>query len=238
MNSTTERISVVRSQPIPHEEHRHGKAGSLTLGWTLLDPVEPDRPARVQAELLGRHHSRHSVLVQQVHLTRCVVIAEGDKLPSTPERADGVITNRRDLLVGVSAADCLPLFVVGQSGLAVLHAGWRGVLGGILPLARQRLAGAFGPGSGEPELVIGPGIGPCCFEVSPAVWTLFPLSSRVAREGKRFVDLPAAVIEQWQLAGGGPVVRFDRCTSCSSPALHSYRRDGGAGRNLAYLCYA
>lgn len=238
MNLTTQRTSSVGWVPIPHENFRHDKDVSLTLGWTLLDSTEPERPARVQAELLGGQLARRSLLVQQVHLTRCIVIAEGDTLPSTTERADGIITNRRDLLLGVSVADCLPLFVVSRCGVALLHAGWRGVLGGILPLAMQRLQSAFGPEPGELELLIGPGIGPCCFEVSPAVGTLFPLDCRTDRQGKLYVDLPAVVMDQWQHAGGGAVVRLDRCTSCSSPALHSYRRDGGAGRNLAYLCYA
>lgn len=225
--------------PCPREECGPTPVSTLRLGWTILDAHDSGREASTQARLLGRHLSRQEFFLRQVHRTGCVVLVDGAPLPVHPVEADGILTNRRDLLFGVGVADCLPLYLVSEKAVAVLHAGWRGVLAGLLPLALRGLQSNFGSELQQLELLIGPGIGPCCFEVSPAVWMLFPPDCRVERAGRLHLDLALAVTKQWHEAGGILAVRrLDRCTRCSIPRLHSFRRDGGRGRNFAYLYYS
>jgi polyphenol oxidase len=227
---------VALDEPLPREEFATAAWPHLRLGWTLFDARDPGRDTPAQARRLGAAVARNAVYLKQVHGTECLVLAEGQPIPERPAVADGILTDRRDLLVGVSAADCLPLFLVSRRATGVLHAGWRGVLGGILPVAMEVLRTRFRVEAAELDLFMGPGIGPCCFHVSPAVWTLFPPAARRGDAGPLRLDLAAAVLEQWQGCGGSTAVtRLGRCTVCSSPRLHSYRRDGSNGRNFAYL---
>lgn len=230
---------TVEEVPLPRQEWVCTSVPALRLGWSLYDPRCPNRDTPTQAQELGQHLSRRGFSLKQVHGTACVVLAESAALPEGRVEADGILTDRRDLLVGVSVADCLPLYLITHRAVAVLHAGWRGVLAGILPLAMQRLREEFKVTLESMEMVIGPGIGPCCFEVGPSVGLLFPAGCRVHRAGALYLDLARAVEVQWQAAGGRTAARrLDRCTRCSKPALHSYRRDGGTGRNFAYLYYS
>jgi len=212
--------------------------GDPQVGWTVFDPGDPERSTPAQAERLSALHKRKAVVLRQVHLTNCLVLRSEDSIPGSPV-ADGVLTDRRDLLAGVSAADCLPLFLIAPEACGVLHAGWRGVLGGILPLAVETLRHEFGVTLDRLRLYTGPGIGPCCFEVSAAVWSCFPADARIRTEAALRLDLLRVVSAQWRACGGeAPAVHLGRCTVCGVPRLHSFRRDGGSGRNFAYLYYA
>lgn len=221
---------------LPREEQKLPGAGAPTVGWTLSDSAFPDRSTMETAGALGRLHQRPVVRLKQVHLTHCVEITGIQPIPEAPV-ADGIITDRRDLLIGVNVADCLPLFLVSDRVVAVLHAGWRGVLGGILPLAVERLARTFGIAPDELRLYVGPGIGACCFEVSSSVWSLFPESARKTTEHGLRLDLLRTVNDQWRRCSAGPLEHLGRCTVCSQPQMHSYRRDRGQGRNFAYLYF-
>jgi len=87
------------------------------------------------------------------------------------------------------------------------------------------------------ELILGPCIGPCCFEVSPAVALLFPPHVRRRHRDRWHIDLPGVLLHQWLAAGGCAenFRRMDRCTVCGRPRLYSHRREPGKGRNVAFL---
>src|SRR5437763_16305628 len=104
----------------------------------------------------------------------------------------------------------------------MVHCGWRGLAGGIV----EKAVGRFDE---RPRAVIGPGIGPCCYEVGPEVLEAFEDLDGVA-EG-RMLDLKA--IARRKLEGGGVegVEDVDLCTSCREERLFCHRRhDGGRGR--------
>src|SRR5262249_58299369 len=86
---------------------------------------------------------------------------------SRGERGDGLWRDERGLPVLALAADCLPIALARANGgtpaLAVLHAGWRGLVGGIAAEGVQTLGG------GLVGAIVGPGIGPCCYEVGEDV---------------------------------------------------------------------
>jgi len=110
------------------------------------------------------------------------------------------------------SADCLPIAIArteGPRGLAVLHAGWRGLAEGVVA------SGAAALGEGAKAAVVGPAIGPCCYEVGEEVSSLF--DADLTRD--RRLDLWAAAERALRVAG---VERVD-------PELFfSHRRDGRA----------
>jgi hypothetical protein len=227
-------------EPFDRQEGRWPGREDLVFGWTLLDRNDPSRSVGESAFRLGEVLERTPVRVHQVHGDH-LFIAERGVQPSldNPAAADGILTSRRDLIIGVSVADCAPLFLCFPGGIGVLHAGWRGVLGGILPRALEYINSIWDVSPDDVEIVLGPSIASCCFEVSPAVAALFPPQLRRARGERIFVDMPGALVEQWIRYGGAPehFFRCDRCTFCTSPRMHSYRRDGKGGRNFAFLYY-
>ena len=229
---------IASESGIPREELQLSDAWAPRLGWTVFDPSEPERGTPAQAGRLAELHQRQPVYLRQVHLTSCLVLKSGDPIPSEPVEADGILTDRKDVLVGVSAADCLPLFLISRRVCGVLHAGWRGVLGGILPLAVHTLRHEFGVQPDELQLFTGPAIRSCCFEVSTAVWSCFPPESRLKTDSTWRLDMLQVIERQWKECGAGtPAVHLGRCTVCGTPKLHSFRRDRGRGRNFAFLYF-
>ena len=151
-----------------------------------------------------------------------------------------VVTPR--LAAVVATADCVPVAVVGERAGAVVHAGWKGIVAGVVPRALERLRAA-----GEATLTawIGPAIGGCCYEggddVATAVVGASDADARVesasAAPGPRpRLDLRRAVASQLAAGGVARTTVVDVCTRCHPELLWSHRRDRDrAGRNLALL---
>jgi len=213
---------------------------NLVFGWTLLERKHPQRTTAEISFRLGEALDRTPACLKQIHSADLHVIEPDTtiSLVNLP-RADGIVTRRRDLLIGVGVADCVPVFLTFPGGIAVLHAGWRGVVGGIVSRTLDYVAARWDINPDQLEVLIGPSIGPCCFEVSTAVAALFAPQHRRSHGGCLYIDLPGALMTQWLRGGGRPeqFMRADRCTVCGSPKLHSYRRDRTPGRNLAYLYF-
>lgn len=137
------------------------------------------------------------------------------------EEADGQVTGRDDVAVMVQVADCLPVAVAGPGGVAMLHAGWRGLAAGVLEEGVSALAevGARGPFAA----VIGPGARGCCYEVGDEVRDA--LGERGAR-----VDLATVAARRLAAAGVEAIEDAGVCTICHA-AYFSFRREGPvAGR--------
>jgi len=226
-----------QTHPLERQETTWPEKSDLALGWTLLDRLHPSRSIAESSRMLGELHHRSPCYLKQVHRTDLVILKMDDPKLAWPHVADGMLTERKDVLLGVNVADCMPLFIRAGNVFGVLHAGWRGVVGGILPVALKSLSENFGLTAQDAELLIGPGIGPCCFEVSASVCGLFEAQHRLVRRTQLYVDLASAVQSQWVRFGGRPeaIHVLSRCTVCSQPALHSYRRDHSVGRNYAYI---
>jgi YfiH family protein len=141
------------------------------------------------------------------------------------ERGDGLWTDEPGLPVLALAADCLPIALARANGsgpaLAVLHAGWRGLLEGIVPAGIAALGGRAVAAS------IGPGIGPCCYEVGDEVADPFrrAFGFGLYRAGK--LDLWTAAERALRGAGCVRVDRVDLCTACAPDRFFSHRRDSG-----------
>ncbi|HEX2359527.1 MAG TPA: polyphenol oxidase family protein [Solirubrobacterales bacterium] len=150
-----------------------------------------------------------------------------DVVPS-PIEADAHATAEPGLVPLVVVADCLPIALAGPGGVAIAHGGWRGLAGGIVESAAARVDAE--------AAAIGPGIGPCCYEVGEEVLGAFSGLDGVA-EG-RMLDLPAAARALLQRAGVTAVDAAELCTSCNPDLFYSHRRDGertGRQAGLAWL---
>ena len=194
----------------------------------------------------------------QVHGTR-LFHADGVRVPETGGRQapatvrvagyDGFLTSRPGVLLTVGIADCVPAFLAApaRGAVALLHAGWRGVAGEIVPRAIAALERDMAVAPGEIQAWWGPAIGPCCYPVGHEVVDALAGTTAGARreewlveEGETVrVDLRAALTVQAEAAGLRPssISSSPLCTSCDH-RLHSYRRErGGGGRMLAVAGY-
>jgi YfiH family protein len=210
-----------------------GPFASLNLGRKSGDEVEcVDENRRLACEAIGAD-LENLALNYQVHSARVVRAVPGKR----GEHADGLWTDEPGLPILAMSADCLPIAVAradtDMPAVAVLHVGWRGLLEGIVA------AGSRALGSDKLAAAIGPGIGPCCYEVGEEVATPFRerFGDDVVR-GPR-LDLWTSAERALRAAGVQRVERFDRCTACEPETFFSHRRDAGrTGRQgvIAYVC--
>ena len=129
----------------------------------------------------------------------------------------------------VQVADCLPVAVAGERGVAMLHCGWRGA-------RRRDHRGAGSSEVGATAAAIGPGIGPCCYEVGDEV---LGAVRRPRRRGRRRADARPA---RGRAAAARPrrrraVESSGLCTSCEPELFFSHRRDGGRTGRQAGLVW-
>lgn len=118
----------------------------------------------------------------------------------------------------VFVADCLPVALRGPRGVAMVHAGRRGLAGGILRSAAAAV--------GATEAAVGPGIGPCCYEVGDEVLEEFVTLGEGVAEG-RMLDLPEVARRLLREAGIERIQSAGLCTSCEPGLFFSHRRDRG-----------
>jgi YfiH family protein len=200
-----------------------GPYASLNLGkLTADDPVTVDRNRAELAAQIGVPMA----LIRQVHGTTVIPVSArpngtGGDLPE----ADGQVTSLPGVAPLVMTADCLPIAVAGDGAVAMLHAGWRGLAGGILAhgvrLVRERTRG------GPIAAAIGPGAGRCCYEVGEEVHAWFAELGAGARRGRN-LDMKWIARHQLEAAGVSAVYDIGMCTICGDPSLlFSHRRDRG-----------
>jgi YfiH family protein len=182
-------------------------------------------------------------VVRQVHGGRVVAASACEQ----PPEADAVDWGRGDpgmLVPSVRTADCVPVLLADAGGraAAAVHAGWRGVVAGVVANSVEALSRR---GAAPAALVaaIGPCIRSCCYEVGRDVGERVAAASGGASgifslrgPDRGLVDLQAAVREQLERAGARPasIHAAPFCTRCREDLFFSYRRDGSvAGRMMA-----
>jgi YfiH family protein len=152
--------------------------------------------------------------VTQVHGSTVVLALEaGDQ-----GQADAIFTTEPGLPVAVLTADCLGVALIAEGAVGVAHAGWRGIAAGVVPALIESMREAGRPPVGA---AIGPGIGPCCYEVGPEVVAEIPQSAATTTWDTESVDLVRAVRSQLE---GLEVWESGECTLCGE-GLHSHRRN-------------
>jgi polyphenol oxidase len=151
------------------------------------------------------------------------------------EHCDGLWSDEEGRAMLLLTADCLPIAIARGEGsppaVGILHAGWRGLLAGIVA------AGVRAMGGRRLRAAIGPGIGPCCYEVGDEVAAPFreAFGDDVVRE--RRLDLWTSADRALRAAGVEHVDRCDLCTSCNEERFFSHRRDHGKTGRQGVIAY-
>jgi len=200
-----------------------GPFSALNLGKaTRDDPDHVDENRRRACAAVGAEAARLTLNYQ--HHSATVHRAEAGR---TGVRGDGLWTDEPGIPMLKLAADCVPIALARtdrKPALALLHAGWRGLLEGIVEAGAATLRSA---GEGSLRAIVGPAIGPCCYEVGPEVAE--PFAARFGSEvlRGRNLDLWSAAERALRASGVERVERVDLCTSCNPDLFFSHRRDRG-----------
>jgi polyphenol oxidase len=176
------------------------------------------------AVVLG--HQVHGVGVERVEGGRGWIQLEG---------IDGWVTTRPGVLLTVTIADCIPVYLaVPGRGVALLHAGWRGTAGGILGLGLERLLAATGAVPGDVSMHCGVGICGPCYEVGSEVMAGCGLAA--PGDGPWHLDLRDHLACQAGRLGVGQVTVSGWCSAHDRTSFYSHRASRGSdGRMVAYL---
>lgn len=204
-----------------------------------------DDPAHLAANLTRLTRATGLPLARAAHIR----LEHGIRIrwaeaPGLAGEADALLTNRPGLALALTVADCYPV-VLGLPGRAValLHCGWRSAADDLVGIAAEALLREAEAPADRLWAWVGPGIGPCCFEVGPEVAERFPREVRRRRpggaggEGRPHVDLPALLEGQLRRVGVASrrLRRDGRCTVCQRARFFSHRGDRGrTGRMLAW----
>lgn len=183
----------------------------------ILQSIAPNSPPVAWAKQI------HSAVALPARPGFC---GEGDAL-----FADG----GTGLALSVVTADCVPILIAGSEEIAAVHAGWRGIVGGVIAATLKRMRGR----PGDWTAWIGPAIGSCCYEVgedvaAQVVAASAPEVATRGPSGKPHLDLAQAARLQLEAAGVGEVRLLSPCTRCHEE-LWSYRREWRGGRNLGFI---
>ncbi|CAN5570092.1 peptidoglycan editing factor PgeF [soil metagenome] len=165
------------------------------------------------------------VLARQQHGT--TLLRAGRRRRGLAGEGDGLLTRHRGPVLGMLAADCATVVVVGSCGLAVAHAGWRGLAGGMVPRAVAAVAPAW-------AAWVGPAIGACCYEVGPEVVHAFERVELPVNADRAHVEVGRTAVTAVRAAGVEQVTAVGGCTACGD-RWFSHRRDAGrTGRHGAF----
>jgi YfiH family protein len=207
------------------------------LGDMKLKP----RPAAIVAEETARlFPDRRFVWLCQEH-TR-IVLRSGAGDEAAGLTGDGLVTDDPKTLLGVSVADCTPVFLWDTTGgvRALLHSGWKGT--GIVREALKLMKTSYGSRPENIRALLGPCIRSCCYAVpeerAKSFAGEFGENAALFRDGAWRLDLAAANTNILRAEGLTRVFAYPACTCCD-PRFSSYRRQGKDGytRMLA-LCAA
>lgn len=174
--------------------------------------------------------------LNQVHGTQVLhLLPQRQMLPTKPVTADAVYSNIVGQVCTVMTADCLPLLIRSQAGdeVAAIHAGWRGLLAGII----EQTLRCFHAKPQQLQVWLGPAIGPTAFAVGPEVQQAFVARSAINHsafiqdiQGQWRADLYKLARLVLMRSGVEQVFGGDYCTYTDNERFFSYRRDGQTGR--------
>lgn len=216
--------------PVPH-----GFANAdLDVCAALPDSVRAGHLERIVAQVLPTRSALDVVLVRQVHGVGVHRATAAGGLRPVAE-ADALVSDTPGLVLVIRTADCAPVLVAGRTAVAAIHAGWRGLAGGVVQAAVAALRALD---AGPLRAAVGPCIGPRHFEVGDeVVAALGPLAVVAGRSprGRPLLDLGAGCQRALTEAGVYEVDRLSTCT-VADPGWCSHRRDGDrAGRQASII---
>ena len=207
-----------------------GAYESLNLGRLTDDePTNVEENRRIACAAVGADPERLA-MNRQVHAATVHRALSGVR----DREGDGLWTDEHGLPMLKLTADCLAVAVCrtnGRPALALLHVGRLGLLENVVA------AGVAALGSGRTVAIIGPGIGPCCYEVGDEIRHAYRAAYGAAVIRGRNLDLWEAADRALRAAGVASVERTDVCTACNPREYFSHRRDGGVTGRQGVIGY-
>jgi purine-nucleoside/S-methyl-5'-thioadenosine phosphorylase / adenosine deaminase len=178
----------------------------------------------------------------QVHGINGVHIESGSPQQSFIQEADFIYTNRRNIGIGVLTADCVGLVLYDpvHSAIAIVHAGWRGAVHGVVYEALQALQRTYNTAYADLQVFFGPSARVCCYEVDAhfvdALSSCMYADEALSKECSRlFFDIPTLIVKQLSMAGvlhRSISMDYALCTICSTQFCSHRREKERAGRQM------
>lgn len=223
---------------------------SLNLGNHVGDdPACVATNRTLVQEALGAD-SAHLIVPSQVHGTELVCVTAEGALPALQEKAqagcDGIVVSTPNVMPLLCFADCAPVIIVAPTKtFAVVHAGWRGAVAGIVSQALCAMAAVdrqdVATYTAQCNIYIGPHIGVDCFETGIEVQQQFINAFGAACVNEcGHVNLAQAIATDAERIGAASnrIVSAGVCTQCHTQEYFSYRASGGrCGRHGACAFY-
>jgi hypothetical protein len=173
---------------------------------------------------------------EQVHGNAVAVVTEPGR---TYAATDALVTDVPRAPLAVMAADCVPVLLAGGGVVGAAHAGRGGLVKGVVEATVRAMRDL---GAEDVRAVLGPAIGPCCYEVGQDVFdevvAALPATASATREGKPSLDLVAGVRHVLAAEGVTGVEVAAGCTVDDPARFFSYRRDGRTGRHAGLVWLA
>ena len=200
--------------------------GSFNLGLHVGDDVGAVVKNRVR---LASYFGEEVYFPEQIHGINVVRVDRNSPIIA----ADAVVTDQLYCPIGVMTADCLPLLFASQDSIGAVHAGWRGLVSGVL----ERTLKEF-PDPAKVHVWLGPCIGQDAFEVGPEVVDAFVFKNSdwgryfesVSGSDRSIADLRGIASDLLENLGVVTIKGLDVCTYSDSTRWYSYRRSGVTGR--------
>jgi YfiH family protein len=212
--------------------------GLIVKDDDFVENADAKEIKRLLQKITGQ--KRRIISLSQMHRDGCVVVTSKDE-PRGRYEGDAILTDRNDVFICVSVADCLPIFLLEEKRgvIGLVHAGWRGTLLGI---TRRILDAAKNKLNCDPSCftaAFGPCIRSCCYQVRDDVAILFD-DECVSYSQKEESNLDLADLNLKQLADGGvkrnKIIASNSCTCCEEELFYSYRREKeNAGRMIGFM---
>ena len=181
-------------------------------------------------------NSKRLVIPQQTHSNNIIFCESEKKIPD----CDGAFSDSSNNVCSIQVADCMPIYFAHKSEIVfgLIHAGWRGLVNGILTKSAFTLTEKK-YNLMEFEILIGPSIQSCCFEVSNDVVDQFDRRFIIPKSDEKFqVDLQQSAYNSLSQLGFdiNKITIMNDCTFCLDSMYHSYRRNGkNAGRMIGLI---
>jgi YfiH family protein len=207
-----------------------GSFDSLNLGLLTHDePANVQENRRRLCEAAGADPARLA-MNRQVHAATVNRAEAGER----SREGDGLWTDEPGIPMLKLTADCLPIVLARKNGeksaLALLHAGRLGLLHGIVEAGVAALGGKL-------AAAVGPGIGPCCYEVGEDIADAYRTRFGAEALRGRNLDLWTVAERVLRATGVESVERFDLCTACDPVRFFSHRRDGAVTGRQGVIGY-
>lgn len=181
--------------------------------------------------------------LKQVHSDKIIILNANEKIQGEIE-GDSIITNARNVAIGIFTADCVPVIIIDGSKkvIAAVHSGWKGTIKNIVGQTIMEMQRNFNCSCEDLKIFIGPHNKDCCYEVSEELIREFnnvDLFRGRTINNQRCLSLEQCIIAQCTNLNidEGHIIKSRYCTFCSTnPLFHSYRKDKEkAGRQISLI---